>query len=112
MIYRFVNDPDMNINFDDNTLYTPLYTPVDVEDAIIRTNKKQNTDGSKPQKPVSEPSRKLSLLTWFIIVAIILVCLWYVYGGAHSPTQSNPNDNTNVQPYSPDYGTHMKYGIY
>lgn len=112
MIYRFVNDPDLNINFDDNTLYTPLHTPVDIEDEIIMTNKKP-TNVSKLQKPVSEPSKNLSLFTWFIIVAIILVCLWYVYGGtAHPPTPSNPKDNTNAQQYSPDYGTQMKYGIF
>ena len=115
MIYRFVNDPDLNLNFDDDTLYTPLRHPVAIEDRINiasnKTSNKTNTNVSDVQKPVSEKSKNVSLFTWFVIVAIILLCLWYAYGNGRSSAPINPTDK-NVQSYSPDYGTHMKYGIF
>ncbi len=114
MIYRFVNDPNLNLNFSDDLLYTPIRSKIEIDMKKKIKNNHPGTDIVAKQSKIYEQDQGISLFTWFILISIIVVILWYTYGGAHSHNSTieiNPKD-MNFQLQSPDYGTHMKYGIF
>jgi len=114
MIYRFVNDPNLNLNFSDDILYTPLRSNIDIDSKKkIKSNHLSNKLVAETSQ-TNEKDRGISIFSWFILITIIIVLLWYFYGGIHhhnSPIEINQNGR-NLQLESPDYGTHMKYGIF
>lgn len=109
MPYKFITDPNLNLNFEDDILYTPLKTKINI-------NAISNDDIKNTNVPIKmKETYHFSIFSWFIIIAIISLLIWYTYGWMRKNDilviDLNKKD-INLKLQSPDYGRYMKYGIY